>query len=31
MIATFDFRGAKALLEEKKLIAEGVAVSDDIQ
>ena len=34
MIATLnDFRGAKALLEEEKanLIAEGVAVSDDIQ
>ncbi len=33
MIATLnDFRGAKALLEEKaKLIAEGVAVSDDIK
>ncbi|WP_298645929.1 phosphoenolpyruvate--protein phosphotransferase [uncultured Granulicatella sp.] len=34
MIATLnDFRGAKALLEEEKakLIAEGVAISDDIQ
>ena len=34
MIATLnDFRGAKALLEEEKakLVAEGVAVSDDIQ
>ena len=34
MIATLnDFRGAKALLEEEKakLIAEGIAVSDDIQ
>ena len=34
MIATLnDFRGAKALLEEEKakLIAEGVAVNDDIQ
>ena len=34
MIATLnDFRGAKALLEEEKakVIAEGVAVSDDIQ
>ena len=34
MIATLnDFRGAKALLEEEKakLIADGVAVSDDIQ
>lgn len=34
MIATLnDFRGAKALLEEEKakLIAEGVAVADDIQ
>ena len=34
MIATLnDFRGAKSLLEEEKakLIAEGVAVSDDIQ
>lgn len=34
MIATLnDFRGAKALLEEEKekLVAEGIAVSDDIQ